>query len=133
MFVEMTEDLLPRTQYTKKVSRYKVFGGWLVRAFVTMRGAGEDIQDECSVFVPDPAHSWLPPEAWERIQTERRGGISRLQAPAGWVVYSSSSGNIHDSERERVGVRMGSLVYIPDADHEWESEIKPIYTGPFGG
>lgn len=122
MFIEMAEDRLPRTQYARKVSRYKVFGGWIVRVFVQMHGAGSGTQDECAVFVPDASHGWTPPEVWERIRTEGGGGISRLFAPEGWIVFSTISGNIHDRERERLSVRMGSLVYVPDADHEWECE-----------
>ena len=121
MFIDFTEERLHRVRSVRKIFRYKVHGGWYVRAFIINKGAGEITECECALFIPDPNYAWVIEESkWEKIKAGYTGGSYRLNVPGGWVIFSTLlSGPSYDDGRYTQH-RIGSMVFIPDPENTWE-------------
>lgn len=133
MFIDFTEELLPRTRHVRKFYRYKVPGGWYVRAFIINRGAGEIPECECALFFADSDYSWNAENTkWEKIKAGFNGGSYRLNVPGGWILLSTAlSGPSYDDGRY-TRHRIGSMAFIPDPEHTWECKIVEEASSVFG-
>lgn len=124
MFYDFSEEALPKIQYVLRLTRHKVIGGWYVRVIFTEMGSGAGARNESALFVADAEHVWqIDNLFWEMIDKEPGGGIYRSPIFGGWLVLSTARGEGKNEDGVKHKARIGSLVYIPDAVHEWKCTI----------
>lgn len=124
MFIDFTEEKLPKRKYILKLARHKMPGGWYVRIVTTEGVHGACARGEDALFISDPDHSWLLDDfTWEMIKKEPFGGIYRAKVQGGWLIFSTSLGTAQTDDGIKYHPRLGSLVFIADTGHEWECPV----------
>jgi len=116
------EESLPKIQYTYRISRYSVLGGWYMRVLFRNRSNSQG-NHESALFLSDPTHGWqLEDCLWEKIKKEPSGGIYRMSVPGGWVLLATAQGIAETDDGTRYKPRMGSLTFVPDEANAWACE-----------
>lgn len=123
MFIDFTEEKMPVRRHIFKFSRHKVPGGWYVRIIFSNLGPSSG-ENEAALFLSDLEHSWqIGNLQWEMLKNEPMGGIFRAKAPKGWLLLSTANGSAKTDDGTKYRPRMGSLVFVPDAEHAWECVV----------
>lgn len=113
------EEELPKMQYTYRISRFSVPGGWYLRVIFRNR-SGSQGNHESAIFLSDPDHQWqLGNTCWEKLKKEPNGGVYRLPVHGGWVLLATAQGIAETDDGTRYKPRMGSLTFVPDEANAW--------------
>ena len=133
MFIDFAGEKLPVRRYIHYLTRHKVPGGWYVRVIFTEFGFGAGSRGESALFLSDPDYSWQTEGLkWEMIKKEPVGGVYRTKAPGGWLLLGTARGQGKTDDGTKLNFRMGSLVFVPDPDGEWECKVLPEKDPFFG-
>jgi len=130
MLIDFTEERLPRSRYIKRITRHKVLAGWYVRALISGMGHGSRIHCEAALYLYDPEYAWdITDKKWVKISASFNGGVYKLQAPGGWLLFSTF---LQTGAMDTPSPRTGALVFVPDSNLEWECKIIEEASGIFG-
>lgn len=130
-----TAETLPKIRYLLRIARYKVPGGWYVRAIFTDKSRhGEKPLNEAAIYISDPDHIWLLEGfLWEKLEANPLGGVYRAKVHNGWIILATMRGAAWTDDDDKYNPRLGSLVYFPDVGHSWKCSAIPESDPKFYG